>query len=331
MKKIEISLIVASLASLFLALCLGSVRIPLGEVFKSLTPHTISLYRSGELSGLEFIVLDIRLPRIVLAYLVGFSLALAGTASQSLFRNPLADPYILGISGGASIGAAIALVYNPRYMEIFAFFGAIVAVYVVYNISKVNGHIPVDVLLLAGIAVGFFSHAVTSYILYMNKDKVHQGLSWLFGTFALADWMKVVIMLIATLIGSLMLFLSWRELNLLLLGEESIALGLDINLYRKLIIIAISILTGVAVAESGIIGFVGLVSPHIMRMLVGPNHRRLLPTAAMFGGTLMVLSDLLARTLVAPVEIPIGIVTSLFGAPFFTYILLKRKRGELYA
>lgn len=194
-----------------------------------------------------------------------------------------------------------------------------------------NGHIPVDVLLLAGIAVGFFSHAITSYILYMNKDRIHEGLVWLFGTFALATWAKVLLMLIGTIIGSSMLFLTWKELNLLLLGEESIALGLDVNLYRKLIIVAISLLTGVAVAESGIIGFVGLVSPHIMRMIVGPNHKRLLPTAAMFGGILLVTSDVLSRTLVAPVEIPIGIMTSLFGAPFFAYLLIRKKRGELYA
>ncbi|BAA29883.1 FecCD family ABC transporter permease [Pyrococcus horikoshii] len=331
MKKVTTLLIVLSVASIFLALSLGSVKIPIKEVISSLSPTSISLYRKGNLSGSKFIILDVRLPRIILAYLVGFSLALAGTASQALFRNSLADPYILGISGGASIGAALALAYNPRYIELFAFIGAIAAVYLVYSISKVNGHIPVDVLLLAGIAVGFFSHAITSYILYMNKDRIHEGLVWLFGTFALATWAKVLLMLIGTIIGSSMLFLTWKELNLLLLGEESIALGLDVNLYRKLIIVAISLLTGVAVAESGIIGFVGLVSPHIMRMIVGPNHKRLLPTAAMFGGILLVTSDVLSRTLVAPVEIPIGIMTSLFGAPFFAYLLIRKKRGELYA
>ncbi|CAB50180.1 FecCD family ABC transporter permease [Pyrococcus abyssi] len=331
MKKVTLALILASITSLVLALSLGSVRIPLSTILNSLSLHSISLYTRGQLSGSPYIILGIRLPRVMLAYLVGFSLALAGTASQALFRNPLADPYILGISGGASIGAAIALAYSPRYVEVFAFVGAIMAVYLVYRISKVNGHIPVDVLLLAGIAVGFFSHAVTSYILYMNRDKVHQGLSWLFGTLALATWSKVFIMAVAVGIGGGMLFLSWRELNLLLLGEESIALGLDVNLYRRLIIFAIAILTGVAVSESGIIGFIGLVSPHIMRMFVGPNHRRLLPVSAMLGGILLVISDLISRTIVSPVEIPVGIVTALFGAPFFAYLLMRRKRGELYA
>ncbi|ASJ17351.1 iron ABC transporter [Thermococcus chitonophagus] len=331
MRKVSLTLSLLSIASILIALSFGSVKIPLREVFSSLNPSTISLYRSGNLSGMEFIILGIRLPRILLAYLVGFSLALSGTATQALFKNPLADPYILGISGGASIGAALALVYNTRYIEVAAFLGAILAVYLVYSISKVNGHIPVDILLLAGIAVGFFSHAVTSYILYMNKDKVHQGLLWLFGTFALATWRKVGIMLGVSVLGAVLLFLSWRELNLLLLGEESIALGLDVNLYRKMIIFAVSIMTGVAVAESGIIGFVGLVSPHVMRLIVGPNHKRLLPTAAMFGGILMVLSDLISRTATPPVEIPIGIVTALFGAPFFAYLLMRKKRGELYA
>ena len=331
MKRVNLSLLLLSVVSIIVALSLGSVKIPLREVFSSLNPSTISLYRRGNLSGPEFIVLGIRLPRVLLAYLVGFSLALSGTATQALFKNPLADPYILGISGGASIGAALALVYAPRYTEVAAFLGAILAVYTVYSISKVNGHIPVDILLLAGIAVGFFSNAVTSYILYMNKDKVHQGLLWLFGTFALATWKKVGVMSGVAMLGAIFLFLSWRELNLLLLGEESIALGLDINLYRKMIIFAVSIMTGVAVAESGIIGFVGLVSPHVMRLIVGPNHKRLLPTAAMFGGILMVLSDLISRTVAAPVEIPIGIVTALFGAPFFAYLLMRKKRGELYA
>ncbi|AFK22288.1 iron ABC transporter permease [Pyrococcus sp. ST04] len=330
-RKTTLLLVLLSGFSIVIALSIGSVKIPLKEVFSSLSPSTISLYREGKLSGLEFIILDIRLPRVLLAYLVGFALALSGTASQALFRNPLADPYILGISGGASIGAALALAYNPKYIELFAFLGAVAAVYTVYRISKVNGHIPVDVLLLAGIAVGFFSHAITSYILYTNKDKIHQGLLWLFGTFALATWGKVSIMFIATLVGGFLLLTSWRELNLLLLGEESIALGLDINLYRKMIIFAISIMTGVAVAESGIIGFVGLVSPHVMRLIVGPNHKRLLPNAAMFGGTLLVISDLISRTAIAPAEIPIGIVTAMFGAPFFAYLLVRRKRGELYA
>ncbi|AMM53635.1 FecCD family ABC transporter permease [Pyrococcus kukulkanii] len=331
MRKIILALSLVSLGSIVVALSIGAVNVPLNEVISSLSPSSISLYRRGDLSGAKFIILDIRLPRVLLAYLVGFSLALSGTASQALFKNPLADPYVLGISGGASIGAALALAYDPRYIEIAAFFGAVLAVYIVYSISKVNGHIPVDVLLLAGIAVGFFSHAVTSYVLYTNKDRIHQGLLWLFGTFALATWKKVGIMLGVSILGALLLFMSWRELNLLLLGEESIALGLDVNMYRKLIILAISIMTGVAVAESGVIGFIGLVSPHIMRMIVGPNHKRLLPTAAMFGGILAVLSDLIARIAIAPAEIPIGIVTALFGAPFFAYLLVRKKRGELYA
>lgn len=331
MKKIITALILASLVSIILGIALGSVRIPLSDVVSSLSLTSILKYLRGEVSGKAYIILGIRLPRVLLAYLVGFSLALAGTATQALFKNPLADPYILGISGGASIGAVIALIYYPQLIEVFAFLGAILAVYVVYNIAKVNGHIPVDILLLAGIAFGFFSHAVTSYLLYTNKDRVHQGLSWLYGTFSLASWEKVGVVLAVSLLGSVFLLTSWRELNLLLLGEESIALGLDVNLYRKLIIFTVALLTGVAVAESGIIGFVGLISPHVMRMIVGPNHKRLLPTSALFGGTLMVISDLLSRTITAPVEVPIGIVTALFGAPFFAYLLTKRKRGELYA
>ncbi|AEH24372.1 iron (III) dicitrate transport system permease protein [Pyrococcus yayanosii CH1] len=278
-----------------------------------------------------YIILKIRLPRVLLAYIVGFSLASAGTASQALFKNPLADPYILGISGGASVGAALAMVYAPKYVGLAALVGALLAVYIVYGLAKVDGHVPVDVLLLAGIALGFFSHALTSYILYVNREEIHAGILWLMGTFSLADWGKLAVMIGAVLVGFSLLMFSWRELNLLLLGEESVALGLDVNLYRKLVIAAISLLTGVAVANSGIIGFVGLVSPHVMRLIVGPNHRRLLPAAALFGGVLMVLSDLISRVVIAPAEVPVGIITALFGAPFFTYLLVRRKRGELYA
>ncbi|HIP88748.1 MAG TPA: iron ABC transporter permease [Thermococcus paralvinellae] len=276
-------------------------------------------------------ILRIRLPRVLLAYLVGLSLASAGTASQALFKNPLADPYILGISGGAAVGAALAALYSPTHMGIFALLGALTAVIIVYNISKINGHIPVDTLLLAGIAFGFFAHAITSYLLYVGRERIHLAIFWLMGTFNGTTWDDVKLILMPSVVGSSFLMLKWRELNLLLLGEESIALGLDLNFYRKVIIFVISLLTAFAVATSGIIGFVGLVSPHVMRLVFGPNHRRLLPAAALFGGSLMVFADLLARTIIKPAEIPVGIVTALFGAPFFMYLLMKRKRGELYA
>ncbi|NJE26953.1 iron ABC transporter permease [Thermococcus sp. MV5] len=330
MKKL-IPLLLSSIVLVLLGIVVGSVRIPFREIVSSFSLKTLKMALSSpnSLKGNTYIILQIRLPRVLLAYFVGVSLASAGTASQALFKNPLADPYIIGISGGAAVGASIAALYFPRYMGFFALLGALLAVSTVYRIAKVNGHIPVDTLLLAGIALGFFTSALTSYLLYVGRESVHNAIFWLMGTFNGAVWKEVRLVMLSSVLGTLFLFMSWKELNLLLLGEESISIGLDINLYRKLIIGVISLLTSFAVATSGIIGFVGLISPHAMRLVFGPNHKRLLPASALFGGSLMVFADLLARSLLSPTEVPVGIITALFGAPFFIYLLMKKKRGEL--
>lgn len=332
MKKF-ITLIFSSIVLILIGIVFGSVNLSLSQILSAFTLKNLKLavYSPEKLGTTETIILQIRLPRVLLAYLVGLSLASAGTASQALFKNPLADPYILGISGGAAVGAALAALYSPMHMGAFALIGALISVTIVYTISKINGHIPVDTLLLAGIAFGFFAHAVTSYLLYVGRERIHLAIFWLMGTFNGATWDDVKLVLISSVVGVSFLMFKWKELNLLLFGEESIALGLDLNFYRKVIIFVISLLTAFAVATSGIIGFVGLVSPHVMRLVFGPNHKKLLPAAALFGGSLMVFADLLARIILKPAEIPVGIVTALFGAPFFVYLLMKRKRGELYA
>lgn len=332
MKKF-IALIFSSIVLILIGIVFGSVNLSLSQILSAFTLENLKLasHNPQKLGTTETIILQIRLPRVLLAYLVGLSLASAGTASQALFKNPLADPYILGISGGAAVGAAFAALYSPMHMGTFALIGALIAVTIVYNISKINGHIPVDTLLLAGIAFGFFAHAVTSYLLYVGRERIHLAIFWLMGTFNGATWDDVKLVLISSVVGVSFLMFKWRELNLLLCGEESIALGLDLNFYRKAMIFVISLLTAFAVATSGIIGFVGLVSPHAMRLVFGPNHKKLLPAAALFGGSLMVFADLLARIILKPAEIPVGIVTALFGAPFFIHLLMKRKRGELYA
>jgi len=331
MKKL-IPLLISSVLLILLGIAVGPVRISLSEILASFSLENIKIAFSSPnmLEENAYIILQIRLPRIILAYLVGLSLASAGTASQALFKNPLADPYIIGISGGAAVGASIAALYFPQYMGLFALLGALLAVITVYRIAKVNGHIPVDTLLLAGIALGFFTSALTSYLLYVGRERIHNAIFWLMGTFNGADWGDVKLVLLSSILGVGVLLFSWRELNLLLLGEESIAMGLDINLYRKIVIGIISLLTSFAVATSGIIGFVGLISPHAMRIVFGPNHKKLLPASALFGGTLMVFADILARILLKPAEVPVGIITALFGAPFFIYLLMKKKRGELF-
>jgi len=297
MKKL-IPLLISSVLLILLGIAVGPVRISLSGILASFSLENIKIAFSSPnmLEENAYIILQIS---------------------------------IIGISGGAAVGASLAALYFPQYMSISALFGAVLAVFTVYKIAKVNGHIPVDTLLLAGIALGFFTSALTSYLLYVRKEGIHNAIFWLMGTFNGSEWDDVKLVLFSSTLGVIFLFFTWKELNLLLLGEESISMGLDITLYRKLIIGVISLLTSFAVATSGIIGFVGLISPHAMRIVFGPNHKRLLPASALFGGSLMVFADILARILLRPSEIPVGIITALFGAPFFIYLLMKKKRGEL--
>ncbi|ASJ02161.1 iron ABC transporter [Thermococcus profundus] len=359
MRKWLATLIMLSLLSIFLGVYVGSVSVgpetvtsgivhgvktTLAGWLSSLSERLGSSLHSGTLMRLSsslrdvakekppryfVIVWSLRLPRVLLAYLVGLSLASAGVASQALFKNPMADPYIIGVSGGASVGAALGMIYAPNYVSIFSFLFALAAVYVVYSVARVDGRIPIDTLLLAGVAFGFMAGAVTSYLVLTLGPKAHLTQMWLLGSFNDATWADVRDVFIVSLAGLSFLLWKWRELNLLLFGEESVALGLDVERFRKEVILVITVMSGVAVATSGIIGFIGLVGPHIARLLVGPNHRRLTINAALLGGILMVLADLVARIIARPTEIPVGIVTAMMGGPFFLYLLRKHKRGEM--
>ncbi|ASJ06008.1 FecCD family ABC transporter permease [Thermococcus pacificus] len=338
MRKWLPALITLSITSLFLGVYIGSVSISPSDITSSIAYGIKEAFHGlfpsidpGEKPSYFVIVWEIRLPRVLLAYLVGLSLAGAGTASQALFRNPLADPYIMGISAGAGLGAALASVYWHGHLGLAALVSAILSVFIVYSVSRVDGKVPVDTLLLAGIAFGFLASAATWYILLSHQDRATLTWMWLMGSFNGATWGDVGKMVLVSALGLGFLVWKWRELNLVLLGEESIALGLDLHLYRRLFIGAITLLTAFSVSTSGIIGFVGLMGPHIMRLILGPNHRELTPASALFGGVLLVTADLIARVLSRPTEIPVGIVTAMMGAPFFLYLLMKHKRGELYS
>jgi len=337
MRKWLPALLVLSLIALFAGIYIGSVSISPSEItssiaygIKSALSGLFPSLNPGEKPRYYVIVWEIRLPRVLLAYLIGISLAGAGTASQALFRNPLADPYIIGISAGAGLGAALASVYLPAHMGLAALVSAILSVLIVYSVSKVDGKVPMDTLLLAGIAFGFLASAATWYVIISNQDRATVTWMWMMGSFNGATWGNVGEMAVVSALGLGFLVWKWRELNLVLLGEESIALGLDLHLYRKLFIGVITLLTAFSVSTAGIIGFVGLMGPHIMRLILGPNHRELTPASALFGGVLLVTADLIARVLSRPTEIPVGIVTAMMGAPFFLYLLMKHKRGELY-
>ncbi len=278
------------------------------------------------------IIRDLRLPRVVLAFGVGGALAVSGAALQALLRNPLAEPWLLGLSGGASLGAVIGVVIGvPAGLSVAgcATLGALAAVILVYRISSVAGRrLDPRVLLLAGVVVGAFAGAITTAILAVTDPFTFQSATmWLFGGFGRAAWSVVwQFGLVATLPLLLLWWLS-RSLDRLALGEETAAmLGVDVDRVRRLILLATTVLTAASVAASGVIGFVGLVVPHSLRMVIGPLHRRLLPAVFLAGGAFTVLADTAARTVLRPAELPVGVVTALVGVPFFALLLRRSLR-----
>ena len=269
------------------------------------------------------------MPRILLVVLCGAALAAAGVGFQGLFRNPLADPYIVGASGGAALGATLAVIF--RFSEpslpigISAFLGAMLAVLVVFLISEFTSFGSSAGLLLAGSAMSTMLSAVVSLLLLLNDEVLHGIYAWLMGGFSSATWPYLTQALILAPPGMVAVWLMARSLDALAAGEETAqSLGLNLRRARIIIVIASSMATAAAVSVGGIIGFVGLIAPHLARMLVGANHREVIPIAMLLGGLLLLLADNLARTLMAPIEMPVGIFTSLLGGPFFLYLL---KRG----
>jgi iron complex transport system permease protein len=280
------------------------------------------------------IILDVRLPRILLAVLVGCALAVAGTTMQGLFKNPMADPFIIGLAPGAAVGASCSILLglsvgiSSYSTPFFAIVGALLTVFVVYNIARSGGRVKVEILLLTGIAVGSFLTAVMSFMMYMGGHQFRFLFFWLLGGLYRASWDTVFITFFVVILGTVIIQLFARDLNAILLGEEPAThLGVNVKTVKKILIICSSLIAGIAVAFTGIIGFVGLIIPHMMRIIVGPDHRILIPVSGLAGGIFLVWADTAARTLISPTEIPVGIITSLCGAPFFIYLLHKSKRG----
>lgn len=279
------------------------------------------------------IILQLRLPRVILAALVGGALSVAGATLQALFRNPLADPYVTGVSSGASLGAAFALTFSLNFtfwgigtVPLFALGGALAALTLVYNLARIEGVIPVVILLLAGIAVGACFSAAVSLLTYFAGERLHGIVFWLLGSLSGATWQQVTLILPYLALGLLVAFFYTREMNAMLFGEETaLHLGVEVEKVKRLLLVNASLLTAAAVAVSGLIGFVGLITPHVVRLLAGPDHRVLLPASAFAGAALLVAADTLARTALAPTELPVGIITTLLGGPFFIYLLRRRK------
>ena len=278
------------------------------------------------------IFLDLRLSRAVLAFLVGAALSLSGAILQGYFRNPMADPFVVGVSSGAALGAVAALSLGIRFAAfgfsgqgLMAFASGLGIVSLVYLLSLRRGDFRVETLLLTGIAAGALASALTSFLLFMRSDSFDQAVFWLLGSFQLAEWAQVYTVAPWFALGLVLAVWLARDMNLLALGDEAArALGCPVATVRKVFLGVATLLAALSVSVSGIIGFVGLVVPHWVRLLIGPEHRRLFAGASLAGGTFLLYCDLLARTLL-PSELPIGVITAAVGAPFFLY-LLHRKR-----
>ena len=281
------------------------------------------------------IILTIRMPRVCMAAMVGMGLALCGASMQGLFRNPMAEPYVLGMSSGAATGAAVAIVlgaggiFGSFVVPALAFIGATLTIFTVYSIARTEGRVPTETLLLAGIAVGFFLHAMVSFLkLIASQEALRDVVLWLMGSFASSSWKDAGITAPPILVGCTVLMLLSRELNALQFGEEmAMHLGMEVETIKRILLTAAALVTAVSVAMSGIIGFVGLVVPHIVRILTGGDHRTLLPFSALTGGIFLLIADTAARTLNGPAEIPVGIITAAVGAPYFIYLLRRRKKA----
>ncbi|MFR0691281.1 FecCD family ABC transporter permease [Enterobacterales bacterium AE_CKDN230030158-1A_HGKHYDSX7] len=320
----------------WLSLALGPVSLPLGDTLRALA-HMIGLPVSADgLGQAELIVGQIRLPRTLLGIATGGVLALAGVAMQGLFRNPLADPGLIGVSSGAALGAAIAIVFGaslgglpeafaPYLLSACAFAGGLLVTALVYRLGRHNGQTSVATMLLAGIALTALAGALIGLFTYLADDATLRTLTfWNLGSLNGASYPRLWPLLLITLLVACWLPRRVNALNALLLGEsEARHLGFDVERLKVELILCTALGVGAAVAAAGMIGFIGLVVPHLLRLIVGPDHRVLLP-ASMFGGAiLLLLADLVARLALAPAELPIGIVTALIGAPFFLYLLMR--------
>jgi len=310
-------------AGFFASLLTGPVKTTPGDLWRLV---------SGRSQEQAVIFLDLRLSRAVLAFLVGASLALSGAILQGYFQNPMADPFVVGVSSGASLGAvaALALGFNVVFFgfsgqSLLAFISGLGIVSLVYLLSLRKGIFKIETLLLTGIAAGALASALTSFLLFMRSDSFDQAVFWLLGSFQLAGWKEVGA--VAPYLAVSLAASAWlaKDMNLLAMGDETAqALGCPVRRVRKAFLVISSLLAAISVSVSGIIGFVGLVVPHWIRLLIGPDHRRLFPQAALAGGTFLLYCDLLARTIL-PAELPIGVITAAVGAPFFLYLLNQKR------
>lgn len=318
--------------SIILSVTFGSVQIHPIDVFEIIKSNLLGL-ESILPESMNEIVWGIRLPRVLMGAIVGAGLGVIGVCMQSLVQNPIADPYILGISSGASLGATLyiltglPMMFSGLGIKGFAFIGSITSTIIVYNISKLGGKPTPVKFILAGTAISAIFSSITNLIVMRsdNKEGIKDVMFWTMGRLSGARWDDLLLITIIVGAGIILLMYQYRNMNVLLMGDESATtLGLKIDYVRKFLMIISSLLTAVIVCVAGSIGFVGIMIPHIVRYLVGSNHKRLLPMTALVGAIFLIWADVLARTIAIPEEIPIGIITSITGAPFFLYLMVKK-------
>jgi iron complex transport system permease protein len=330
-------LFVALIVAILISVAVGAVAVPLATVTRVVL-HNLGLSVPSEWTPVqEQIVWQFRMPRVLLAVIVGASLAVSGTALQTVARNTLADPYVFGVSYGATVAAVAVITLGSAAvggvsLSVAAFIGALVAMVCVYLLAQQNGRTSPTRLVLAGVAVSYVLSAVTSYLVLRSATPGGGGaaavLAWLAGSLGGAKWEYLGVPALAVVLCTAWLMLRARPLNALLAGEESaVGLGINVQTFRLELFIVTSLLVGVVVAVSGAIGFVGLMIPHLAHMGVGADHRRVLPIVALGGGLFLVLADLISRVALAPQELPVGIVTAAIGGPFFLWLLRQRMKG----
>mgnify|MGYP000893182780 CR=1 FL=1 len=322
MKKIfPVVLIIGIIIIGIVSISLGSVHVPLEYIF---SPEKAPEY-------IKIIIFNIRLPRIIMAVLIGMMLASSGAVVQTVFQNPLADPYIIGISASATFGAVIAYIFKmPDFMYgVLAFMTSLVSTFIIFKIVKRGSKINVTTLLIVGIALSSLLGAFTSFAMYLIGEDSFKITMWTMGYLGNATWKRVFCILIPLLFSVIYFYMKRYELDALLSGdEEAHSLGVDVNRLKIKILTTAVLIVAFSVAFSGMIGFVGLIIPHTIRMTVGSSNRKLLPNTILAGGLFLLICDTLGRTIIAPIEIPIGVITAFFGAPFFLYLALRNKRRD---
>lgn len=329
--------IVLLFVSATIALSLGSAKLPIADVWGvvlSRLPLVGRLFDGDWASSTVQIVLNIRLPRIVLALLSGACLALAGAGFQGVLRNPLAEPYTLGVASGAAVGAAFLMLNGLQVflfglwtVPVVAFISGMLSLILVLRLANVQGKFKLETIILSGVVVSAFLSSVVSFMVSMSDQTINEIVFWLMGSLAMRGWPFALVLFPYLVVGALILYGFGRTLNLFALGERQAAhLGVNVTRARLAVLIVSTLLAAAAVSVVGTVGFVGLVVPHLVRLMIGPDYRYLLPLSTLFGAVYMLLADTVARTLLAPTEIPLGVVTAFLGAPFFIWLLRRSKK-----